>query len=65
MTVTPDCGWCDAANALEHVWTEMGVEYYRCSCCTKLTRIGDDGLPRRVEPRKPVCDIGGHLMDGD
>lgn len=62
----PDCAWCDAAETLDHVWTEMGVGYYQCTCCEKFTRVGHDGISQRIiEPsREPACDVSGQLIDG-
>ena len=60
-----DCAWCDAAQTLELLWTEMGVDYFRCSCCAKLTRVGRDGVSYRVTPHtEPAVDISGYLIDG-
>ena len=64
---TPDCTWCDAATSLELVYSEMGVDFYRCSCCAKFTRVGRDEIAVRVNRRKtePKADCHGNIIDGD
>ena len=58
----PDCSWCDAVNTLEHVWTELGSDYYICSCCAKHTRVDERGVAQRVKPR-PEFDVPGNYGD--
>ena len=57
----PQCPSCDASDTLEHVWTEMGTEHYRCTCCAKQSWIDSHGRAQRSEP---VLDVSGHLVDG-
>ena len=60
----PDCAWCAAANTLTVTWTEMGVEFCECSCCTQKTRVVDKIAYRsgKGADQERVTDISGNEM---
>ena len=62
MPTTPNCAWCEAVNTLEHVWTELGSDYYICSCCAKHTRVDEREGAQRVQPRREWLDVSGVQM---
>lgn len=57
----PDCPWCSAAHTLEATWSEMGTQYYTCSCCGKASWL-DERTP--IAQRVTERDVNGVVIDG-